>query len=109
MKASTIILSIVLIDFLALTAYAVSQVGYLGILEAGLASWGSAQIFADLVIACSLAVVWMVVDARERGLNPWPYVGVTLFAGSFGPLLYLLRRARSVNRTAAYDAAVTGA
>lgn len=109
MKAVTVILSIVLIGFLALTACAVSQVGYVGILEGGLASWGSVQIFADLVIACSLAVVWMVVDARERGLNPWPFVVVTLFAGSFGPLLYLLRRGRAAATASGFNSAVSGA
>jgi hypothetical protein len=38
----------------------------------------------------------MVRDARERGLNPWPFVILTVLAGSFGPLLYLvLREVRS--------------
>ena len=31
-------------------------------------------------------------DARARGLNAWPFVLVTLLAGSFGVLFYLLRR-----------------
>jgi hypothetical protein len=57
-----------------------------------MANWGAMQVLADLVIACLLICFWMVADARERGMNPWPYVAITLFAGSFGPLLYLLRR-----------------
>ena len=44
----------------------------------------------DLVIACLLISSWMVIDARANGRNPWPYVAITLAAGSFGPLLYLL-------------------
>ena len=53
----------------------------------------------DLVIACSLAIVWMVRDAHERGRNPWPFVGITLVAGSIGPLVYLLMRQRAVSAT----------
>jgi hypothetical protein len=34
----------------------------------------------------------MVADARTRGLNAWPFVAITLVAGSFGPLFYLVMR-----------------
>jgi len=37
-------------------------------------------------------MVWMVADAKKHGLNPWPFVLVTVTAGSFGPLLYLVWR-----------------
>lgn len=92
MNWKIILLAVVLLDFAALSVYAIYQVGYVGLFQAGLASWGAAQILADLVIACSLIIVWMVRDARARGLNPWGFVAITLVAGSFGPLLYLLRR-----------------
>ena len=92
MNWRTVIIALVLLDFAALSGYAMYQVGYLGIWQAGLSSWGAVQILADLVIVCLLACVWMVVDARQRGTNPWPYVAITLVAGSFGPLLYLLQR-----------------
>lgn len=78
--------------FSALSLYALYQVGYWGIWQAGLTGWGGAQILADLVVACVLIMSWMVADARRRGLTVWPYLVVTLAAGSFGPLLYLLRR-----------------
>ena len=55
-------------------------------------SWGGAQVFTDLVIALLLACVWMVYDARERGLSAWPFIAITLVLGSFGPLLYLVVR-----------------
>jgi len=32
----------------------------------------------------------MVPEAKRAGRNPWPYVVITLFLGSFGPLLYLI-------------------
>ena len=35
-------------------------------------------------------MVWMWKDAQATGRNVWPFVGITVFAGSFGPLLYWL-------------------
>ena len=78
------------IPFAALTAYAIAQVGYMGILDAILEGPGSWQIFADLVVSLLLVLSWMVVDARKNGRNVWPYVIVTFLSGSFGPLAYIL-------------------
>lgn len=103
------LLLLVLVDFLAITGYAMMQVGYLGIWQAGLSDWGSMQILADLVIAAGLICVWMVADARARGANPWPYVVVTLTGGMLGPLLYLLLRPSTAARGAAASAAASRA
>ena len=92
MNTRVVLILVVLIAFGALTGYALYDVGVLGILRAASADSGAIQIFVDLVIVCALACVWMFFDGRKRGLNPWPYVVITLFTGSFGPLLYLLRR-----------------
>ena len=46
----------------------------------------------------------MVGDAKQRGVNPWPFVLVTLVAGSFGPLSYLLLRELRARRRAAATA-----
>lgn len=70
--------------------------GYVAIWQAGMANAPALQVLLDLVIACALISAWMVGDARARGLNPWPFVAVTLAAGSFGPLFYLLWRERRV-------------
>jgi hypothetical protein len=78
--------------FGALTAVAFADVGILGIFRPHFQAWGPAQVFADLVILAGLACFWMARDARERGLNPWPFVILTVLAGSFGPLLYLIFR-----------------
>jgi hypothetical protein len=104
MNWKTWIIAIVLLHFAALTAYSMQQVGYLGIWQAGLANWGARQVLADLLIVCTLAMIWMALDARGRGLNPWPYLLLTVFAGSFGPLLYLLRREWGAPRTALHAA-----
>jgi hypothetical protein len=52
-------------------------------------------VLADLVIALTLVMIWLWRDARTGGRNPWPWIGLTLIAGSFGPLLYLLTQPRS--------------
>jgi len=94
MNWKTGVLLLVLLDFAALTVWALYEVGYLGIFAAGLASPASMQILADLIILGGLSCLWMIVDARAHGANPWPYVVLTLLTGSFGPLLYLLVRQR---------------
>ncbi len=85
-------LLVVVALFGALTAAAVAQVGILGIFQSAFQSWGGAQIFADLVILAVLACSWMVVDGRRSGVPAWPFAALTLLAGSFGPLLYLVVR-----------------
>ncbi len=84
-----------LVPFSLLSTYAMWEVGYIGIFTSSFSNWGTVQVLCDLVVVCVLAMIWMVNDARARGLNAWPYVVVTLLAGSFGPLLYLLRRGRA--------------
>ena len=92
MNARVALLGIVLVGFAVLTGYALLDVGYAGIFAAGMHNSGAIQIFVDLVIVCSLACIWMFFDGRTRQVNPWPYIVLTVLAGCFGPLLYLLRR-----------------
>lgn len=81
-----------LAGFGAVTAAAVWQHGFLGILASPLQSLAAGQIFVDLVIALTLVMVWIWNDARARGRVAWPWIVATLAVGSFGPLLYLLLR-----------------
>ncbi len=83
---------LILLPFSALSAVALWQHGYVGLLTPALQSTGAAQVLVDLVIALGLFLVWMWRDARPLGRNPWPWLVLTLAAGSFGPLLYLLTR-----------------
>lgn len=92
MPIRLIVLVLVIASFGVLSALALMDVGYFGILEPHFQSWGGAQVFVDLVIVAVLACIWMSKDARERGLSAWPFILITVFAGSFGPLLYLVVR-----------------
>jgi len=85
-----IALSLVLIAFGAFSTYAVMQVGYLGIFQAGTASIGALQILIDLVIMSTVAMGFIWRDTQRSGRSFWPFAALTLAAGSFGPLLYLL-------------------
>lgn len=85
-------LAVILADFAALTAYAVYHYGYLAFFQLHAMNAIQIQIFIDLVIALTFVLLWMVRDARERGIPPTPYVVLTLTLGSIGPLLYAIRR-----------------
>ncbi|MGL4577086.1 MAG: DUF2834 domain-containing protein [Burkholderiaceae bacterium] len=84
------IMWVVAIVFAGVTVMALQQVGYIGIIIGQFANWGTAQVLGDLVIACTLLMGWIWRDARATGRSPWPYFVATVFAGSFGPLAYLL-------------------
>ena len=86
------LLIVTLILFGALSAKALWQNGYWGILAPHFQSFGAAQVLADLLIALSLVTIWMWQDAKVMGRNPWPWIIATFVVGSFGPLGYLLTR-----------------
>ena len=86
------LLILALIALGGITAVALWQDGLAGIFAATAHSYGSTQIFADLVIALTLVMVWMWRDAKRIGRNAWFWIFITLAAGSFGPLLYLITR-----------------
>ena len=86
------LLIVTLVLFGALTAAALWQHGYWGILAPHFQTFGGGQVLTDLVIALTLVMVWMWQDAKATGRNIWPWLAVTLVLGSFGPLIYLLTR-----------------
>jgi hypothetical protein len=94
MQRNKPILTIVLIAFGIQGVYVMSQVGYWGIWINNLNHPAGQQMLADLVIALSMVMVWMWRDAKATGRNVWPWIIVTLAAGSFGPLIYLLTSQR---------------
>lgn len=85
--------AITLLAFTAFSATVVAEHGLLGFVELTANGGWALQMFLDIVIALVLFMIWMVPDARERGL-PWPvYVVATLALGSIGALAYLVHRA----------------
>lgn len=98
MSKKEIALWLVLVDFVAFTAWAVVSEGTLAFVPAawafaGGSAWG-AQIVVDFLIALTVALGFVVTDARRRGLSPWPWVALTCALGSIGLLSYLVRRER---------------
>jgi hypothetical protein len=93
MNGKQIGLSVLLLGFLDLTAYAVYHHGIRGVFELLTANAVTLTAATDLVIALTMVTVWMWRDARDRGVSPVPYAILTLVMGSVGPLLYLIRRA----------------
>lgn len=92
MSRRFIVLLVVTASFGVLSGLALWDVGYFGIIAPHFQSWGGAQVMVDLVILALLACGWMVSDGRKCGLSPWPFVGITLVLGAFGPLTYLMAR-----------------
>lgn len=50
------------------------------------------QVLTDLTIAMSLILIWIYHDCQKAGRRFWVYFVITLFLGSFGPLLYFILR-----------------
>lgn len=92
---SRFLIILTLILFGALSAVALWRHGYWGIIAPHFQSFGAGQVFADLVIALSLIMIWMWRDAQAAGRHPWPWIVATLALGSFGPLVYLLTRKKT--------------
>jgi len=92
MKFRTFLLLDVLVLFLAYTLYVIETVGYVEFFRQALASPVGLQLLVDVVLALSLALVWMRSDAKVSGIPFAPYLIVTLVLGSVGPLGYLLHR-----------------
>jgi TRAP-type uncharacterized transport system fused permease subunit len=104
MTLKALAIELVNLAFLGLTLWAIQVHGYLGFFEVVLSTPAGIVAFTDLVIALTLAMLWMQADARERGLPLLPYIALTLALGSVGPLSYLVHRevrARYPQRVAA--------
>jgi hypothetical protein len=87
-----------LILFGILTTLAILHDGVTGVFASIIHSYGSLQIYVDLVIAAMLINIWIWHDARSQGRNPWGWIIATMIVGSFSPLVYLLTRRQSVSQ-----------
>ncbi len=89
------ILKLVIVFFLilltAITVLALNDNGFAGIFGV-LKSYGGAQVFIDLAISLSLANIWIWFDSKKNNRTFLPWFIISLLAGSYGILLYLLFR-----------------
>jgi hypothetical protein len=86
------LLGLTLFLFGVLTAITLWHHGYTGVVMYQMQTFAGQQVFSDLSIALTLIMVWMFQDARNLKRNPWGWIALTVFLGSFGPLLYLITR-----------------
>lgn len=86
------LLWIILVMFAGYSTWALVNVGYLGIWQAGFDNPGSLQILMDLAIACILVCSWIQGDAKSRGISPYPWWVATALTGSIALLVYFLVR-----------------
>ena len=76
--------------FSAYSAYVVATQGYTGFIDLALTEpWGM-QMLGDIAILVGLCALWMVADARRKGISAWPYVVASALLGSVGVLAYLI-------------------
>jgi hypothetical protein len=90
--------ALLLVGFSALTLEVVLLDGYTEWLRIAFANRSAGLLLLDLTIACSLAIGWMVRDARARNATVWPFAILTVLLGSVGPLAYLTLRSASNRR-----------
>ncbi|TNE87971.1 MAG: DUF2834 domain-containing protein [Deltaproteobacteria bacterium] len=86
----TTLSAVLLAALTAMSTVAMVQHGYLAIFEAAFTSSSAMQLGLDLVCALSLVGLWMVEDAREKGLSVWPWLVAIPFLGSLAPLAYVV-------------------
>jgi len=80
------------VEFIAFTLWAVWTQGWSESWAAVVATPANLQVLFDLITACSIALVFLWMDARRVGINPLPYVVLTAVTGSIGLLAYAVRR-----------------
>ena len=93
LRTKALVAAAVLLPFTAYSVWVIAGHGYTGFLSlAAREPWGM-QMLLDLVLACSFGVGWMVHDARKHRITTWPFIAMTIAAGSCGLLGYVVYRA----------------
>ena len=82
----------ILILFSILSLNPLIQFGWIGIFKEGFTNSATIQIFVDLAISLFFFIAWLREDVKIHNRNFIFWVIITLTAGSFGPLFYLLTR-----------------
>jgi len=85
-------LVIALLDFTALTAWALFTGSTPELFMQILDNPWALQITVDLCIAASFGIAWMWKDAKAHGINPLPWALAVVPTGSLALLAYAVRR-----------------
>ena len=83
---------VVLAFFGAYSVWVIAGYGATGFLSLAAREPWAMQMLVDLVLACAFGIGWMIRDARPRGIATWPFIALTIAAGSIGLLVYVVRR-----------------
>ena len=83
---------LVLVPFTIWSTLVGIEHGPLGFLTVAAREPWALQMLIDLGIAATIASLYVVRDAKKNGINPLPYVLVTVALGSIGLLAYFVRR-----------------
>ena len=94
MSAARPVAAAVLLAFAAFTLWVIEVHGLGGFFGWVFHNAASIQVFVDLCISLTLAMLAVTADARARGKASWPYWVLALLTGSVGPLIYWAFRAR---------------
>lgn len=92
MSVKQLLIASIWVEFMAVSAWALFEVGYVDVWAIALRGPGELQVFNDLFVACGLASGWVIADARKRGTSPWPWVLAAVPLGSIPLLTYVLVR-----------------
>ena len=79
---------LMLIPFVIFSGWVLADVGYMGFWRSVLDDPSGVQITLDLFLANGMLLAMMYGDAQKREVTFWPWIALTLLAGSIGPLFY---------------------
>ncbi|MEO1200854.1 MAG: hypothetical protein AAFX39_16800 [Pseudomonadota bacterium] len=88
--------------FLSWSVIAIIVEGPLGFWHEHIRGFWSNQIWFDLLLAASVALVWLVPKARNLGMRPLPWVILVILSGSIG-LMFMLARILFLEEAARRD------
>ena len=88
MSGARPLVAAVLVAFTAYTVWVVADHGLGGFFGWVFYNTATTQVFFDLCISLTLAMLAVTADARARGKASWPYWVLALLTGSIGALAY---------------------
>ncbi len=94
MNTKRLILSAVLLDYLAFTAWALYAAGWAGVVDT-VASPIGLQMTAELLLFFGVAATYVYRDAQARGLKAGRWAASVMCTGIVGVLIYLIQRSKS--------------